>query len=255
MKLFASDIDNTILPQHMNLYSKENMQSLFKLLRSIKNLQIAYFTGRNISLTLETLPMLPSPDFIAPEVGTSLYYFENNEWKKDKSYDEYLLSSKYNREEIQNNMQNIPGLYLQEQSVQTTFKLSYYLHLDHEKEALDTITRKIDNHRAKIIYSKDKIKNVGLVDIIPTQGGKAEALSFLINKIKIKQKDVVYAGDSGNDIDVFNSGFNSIIVGNASPVLKNMFNKYSHIYIAKHNFSKGIVEGINHFRNLTFYQN
>ncbi len=245
MKLFASDIDNTLIPQKKEFFCKEDILYLQKILNGIEGLKIAYLSGRRIELILEVLPFLPPPSFLVADVGTSLYFLKNNNWEKDKSYEKYLLKSKYNGKEIEKELKNIEGLFEQEEEAQNDFKLSYYLEMEYQEKALSLIKKKVDPNSAKIIYSKDNLKGLGLIDIIPQRAGKAGALNFLANKMGLKNEDIIYAGDSGNDMDIFDAGFKSIIVGNASLDLKNSISlKKKNVYIAKKHFSKGIVEGI-----------
>lgn len=233
MKLFASDIDNTLIPQKEPL----NIEEIKKLEELLRGFTVVYLSGRNFSLVTEILPLLPSADFIAPEVGTSIYKGE----KKDKEYEEYLLSTGYHWKALEGKLRGIEGLSLQEESAQTNLKLSYYLE---RESSLSEVEKALKDTPTKIVYSKDIVKNIGLLDIIPNKGGKAGAMKFISRKLGIDKKDVFYAGDSGNDFDALNSGFKGIVVGNASTELKNAFKNDPDVYIAGGRFSKGVIEGI-----------
>ncbi len=233
MKIFASDIDNTLIPQKEPL----NIEDIKKLEELLKGVTVVYLSGRNFSLITEVLPLLPTVDFTAPEVGTSIYKGE----EKDKEYEEYLLSTGYDWKALEGKLRGIEGLSLQEQSAQTNLKLSYYLQKDY---LLSEVEKVLKNTPTKIVYSRDIVKDVGLLDIIPDKGGKAGALKFISHKLGVDKKDVFYAGDSGNDFDALNSGFKGIVVGNASTELKNAFKNDPDVYIAGGRFSKGVIEGI-----------
>ncbi len=246
MKLFASDIDNTLIPQKESL-NREYIEKLKQILAKVGDIKIAYITGRKLSLALEALTVLPHPDFISPEVGNSIYYFDGLSYKKMEEYEQHLEDSGYNREKIANKIKDAKGLSIQERDVQTKFKLSYYLDLDYEK-TLFKIKKVLKQDPVKVVYSVDIVKGLGLVDIIPIRGGKEGALKFLANRVKADNNQIIYAGDSGNDFDALTAGFNGILVGNASDDLKKILSKKKfNVYTAKGNFSSGVVEGIKYF--------
>ena len=70
-------------------------------------------------------------------------------------------------------------------------------------------------------------------------------VNYAILKLGIKKNNVLVCGDSGNDLELFKSGFRGIIVGNAQPELKKY--KGKNAYHAKKNYSAGIIEGLKKF--------
>lgn len=250
MKLFASDIDNTLVPQG-KVPDKNDIQRLEQYLNNITGVKIAYISGRNFSMTQEVLSKfhLPRPDFIASDVGTLIHYLQDGKWKKDKKFEKYLASSGFNREAIKAELEDMEGVSLQEEEVQSEFKLSYYTDLGKkEKSTLFAIEEILEEIPGKLIYSEDQRRRVGLIDIVPRVGGKVGAIKFLSREVGADMKEVVYAGDSGNDIDIFNAGFKGILVGNASPKIKKAFrNEQSRVYVANDKFCQGVIEGLEHF--------
>lgn len=248
MKLFASDIDNTLVPQKEEL-EEEDIKDLEDLLREAGDIKVAYISGRNLSLTQEVLSenSLPEPDFAATDVGTLIYSLNGEEWEEDPEYQDHLALTGYDRRELQEKLKEVEGLTLQEEEAQTEFKLSYYLELDKKNEILPRIREAVEGGPAQLIYSEDIVKNVGLVDIIPDAGGKAGALDFLAQKLGADKDEVIYAGDSGNDLDALSAGFNGIVVGNASEELKEKLRDQPDVYVAEGRFARGIVEGVKHF--------
>ncbi len=250
MKLFACDLDNTLIPQQEEV-DRDNINELNRLLKLIPNLKIAYISGRNFTLTLKVLSEhhLLKPDFIASDVGNSIYVLKQGEWSKSTEYQNYLAATGFDQEKIKRRLKNIKNIYPQEKENQSKFKLSYYLDLRGEyKYVLSDIKQILKKSSAQLIYSEDELKNIGLLDIVPKKGGKAGALKFLAEKIGAKKDKVVYAGDSGNDLDALNVGFKGILVGNASKDLRDFFSQESsHVYVAKNKFSGGVIEGIRYF--------
>lgn len=248
MKLFASDIDNTLIPQKEEP-DKGEIEKLKNYLDEIGDVKIAYVSGRNLELVQEVLSdhCLPLPDFVATDVGTLIYTFDGEDWKKDPEYRDHLALTGYDKKEIEEKLKGIKGLELQEESAQTEFKLSYYLDLDRKKESLPQIRETVERGPAQLIYSEDRVKQVGLVDIIPEAGGKSGAVDFLAQKLEAEKEEVIYAGDSGNDLDALSAGFNGILVGNAPEELKKELSVYPNVYIAENEFIQGVIEGLKHF--------
>jgi len=111
--------------------------------------------------------------------------------------------------------------------------------------------------KVDIIFSIDPIKKVGLIDILPQSVNKASALEFLRKRLSVSKNDIVYCGDSGNDIIPLTSGYKSILVKNAKDKIKDTVSKINYdlgnidkLYIAKGNekmngnYSSGIIEGL-----------
>lgn len=248
MKLFASDIDNTLIPQKEEL-TQEDIRELEEVLAEAGDVKVAYISGRNLPLVEEVLAnyYLPQPDFVATDVGTLIYVFNGEDWEEDEDYRDHLALTGYNRKELEQKLREIEGIALQEEEAQTEFKLSYYLDLESKQESLPQIRKAIAESPAQLIYSEDNLKKVGLVDIIPQAGGKAGALDFLAQKLEAEEDEVVYAGDSGNDLDALSAGYNGIVVGNASGELRKNLTDHSRIYMAENDFSRGVAEGVNYF--------
>ncbi len=71
-----------------------------------------------------------------------------------------------------------------------------------------------------IVYSVDETDNIGLLDILPKYATKLTALEYLRQKLGYSKDEVVYCGDSGNDILPLTFGYKSILVRNAIPEIK-----------------------------------
>jgi hydroxymethylpyrimidine pyrophosphatase-like HAD family hydrolase len=78
------------------------------------------------------------------------------------------------------------------------------------------------------------------LDIIPARANKLQAIRFLIQQEQFTEDRTVFAGDSGNDLDVLASSLQAILVKNATQevreeALKTLTDKYmmQHLYLAK----------------------
>ena len=100
-----------------------------------------------------------------------------------------------------------------------------------------------------------------MVDIVPACASKLQAIQFLIQQELFPEDRTVFAGDSGNDLDVLTSGLQTILVKNATEdVRKNALKKLSEknltnrMYLPQGNFfgmngnyAAGVMEGLAHF--------
>jgi len=262
MKLLATDMDRTLLPNGNDKY--DNSINLFNKMIEDNNIKIAYVTGRNLNLVKKAIKeySIKKPDYLICSVGSQIYVKKNERFISDKGWKEYILKKcpTWNYEKISKKLLKVKGLKIQEKSAQNEFKLSYYV-ID-EKTILN-VKKYVSEKNANIVYSWDPLKGIGLLDILPKNVNKHEALKYLISKNKFE--DVVYSGDSGNDIDVIKSGVKSILVKNSDMQLKSFVKEFlknkktNNIYIAKGNFkiknkklngnySSGIIEGLKHFK-------
>ena len=94
---------------------------------------------------------------------------------------------------------------------------------------------------AKVIFSGNKN-----LDIIPQAAGKGEVIEYLRQQLNISAKQVVVAGDSGNDVDMFIPPYRGIVVGNADPDLEQL--KGDHIYHARAFYAAGVLEGLKYWQ-------
>ncbi|MNT83606.1 Mannosylfructose-phosphate phosphatase [compost metagenome] len=85
------------------------------------------------------------------------------------------------------------------------------------------------------------------LDFIPKRASKGNAIKFLCRKWSIPLSNVIAAGDSGNDIDMFRGAIKGIIVGNRSVEL-NHYQTGKSIFVAKSAASLGILEGLKHYK-------
>lgn len=270
MKIIATDLDRTLIPDGNEPLSKSGMK-IFKKILEKKKFKLVFVTGRNKGLILEGIKKysLPKPDFCISSVGTIIYKYSGDKleeipgWKKEIKRN----SKNFKIKKIKSSLKKIP-IKEQPKKHLNEFKQSYFVKLNKNTESVVALVReKIEKSRvsAQVVYSVDHEKRVGLIDIIPKSADKVKALKFLTKKLKVKKENVVYAGDSGNDTTSLTSGLKAVLVKNASHDIKEAIIKISEekkiknkVYLAKGkfrfmgknlngNYVSGILEGLNHF--------
>ena len=259
-KIISTDLDRTLIPNGKEKY--DGSLKIFKEIISRKNFVLIYVTGRSLKLTKKAIKKysLPLPDYLVSDVGTTIYkplkgkLIPLSSWEKEIQ----KKSSNWNVKKIKKSLKDIKEIKLQERKKQNKFKVSFYLKKpflkNNPEKIINKIKKRVSVFSSRVIYSVDFPKTRGLIDVVPDCSSKKEALEFVIKKLKVLKKDVIFCGDSGNDISILNSNFNSVIVANADKKLKKQIKKKKGIYIAKKqkhlngNYVSGIIQGMIYFK-------
>jgi sucrose-6F-phosphate phosphohydrolase len=229
---------------------------------------LVYVTGRHKALVQQAIKnyALPEPNFAITDVGSKIYQVNNGEWSELIDWTQEITPSWKGKShiEIKAYLDDVPDLLIQESHKQNSHKLSYYLPLFVDKNAvIDNVRQRLEKEGIKtsLIWSIDEPKNIGLLDILPDNASKLHAIEFLQKRLDYQHHETVFAGDSGNDMPVLVSAIQSILVDNASDEIKEVAlqqvqkNGYQpSLYIAKAercgmnaNYAAGVLEGIGHF--------
>lgn len=239
--LLVSDIDGTLIEPKLNNPGLDELKKY--LTERNEKMAFAMASGRNLELVKKIIDdeQLPVPDFIICSVGTEIYYTNGIDYVLDKGWAKFL-SGRWKREDIANRLDKISWIRLQEAEAQNPYKISYY----YEKEQY--------NHEELIQvlgtgwYKVNIIPSHGqYLDFIPKRASKGNAIKFLCRKWAIPLPNVIAAGDSGNDIDMFRGPVKGIIVGNRSVELADYITT-KNIYVSKKHASAGVLEGLKHYK-------
>jgi len=265
--LICSDLDRTIIP---NGYQEESAYArpVFGRLADHSNIYLAYVSGRDKKLILDAIEeySLPIPDYAIGDVGTTLYRVMSGNWQLSNDWS-FEIGQDWKGlawETLSEFFKDMEEIRLQESEKQNQYKLSFYAdqHIDHRRLIKNIRVVLAQNGiRASIIWSVDEISANGLLDIIPARANKLHAIQFLMQEEQFPEDRTVFAGDSGNDLDVLTSGLQAILVKNAmDEVRKEAVEKLSdkhmlnRLYLPEGNFlglngnyAAGVVEGLFHF--------
>ena len=253
-------MDRTVIP---NGHDKESHQArpLFRKLTNQPEITLVYVTGRHKELIEQAIQEydLPVPDYALADVGTTIYNIKNDHWEISTSWHEAIAPDWQGKQraDLMTLLKDHPELELQEKEKQNHYKLSYYTP---ENIKLDVLLYEIRERfktksiLASFIWSIDDLTHQGLLDILPHSANKLHAIRFLMEQLGFDESNTVFAGDSGNDMEVFASSIKSIIVGNATENVKQEALKKAGIpeneqqlYIAKENYSAGVIEGLKYY--------
>lgn len=260
--LLCTDLDRTLIPNGRQAESP-GVRELFSRFVRRPEVSLAYVTGRHLDLIHAAMDAydLPTPDFAIADVGTSIYHVEGGAWRHWQPWDDVIAGDWQGRsaEDVHAVLRDLGGLKLQEPDRQNTHKLSYYVDLMiDEREAMAAVEQRlVDNGiRARVIWSIDEEHRIGLLDILPASASKRHAIAFLMSSGHYDADHAVFAGDSGNDLDVLLSPMHAVLVANADPKVRAVVAQASpdNTYVAQGGFlglngyySAGILEGVAHF--------
>lgn len=263
----CSDLDRTILP---NGFQEESpgMRHVLRKIAKHPAMMLVYVTGRNQALVLDAIDEfdIPVPDYVIGDVGTTLYRVTASGWEMVESWRQHIRKDWKGLagQDLAALLEDLDELQLQESAKQSRYKLSYYANnsVDHRR-LVDNIRRRLQSEHiaTAVVWSVDEAKATGLIDILPKHATKLHAIKFFLKIQKIAEDRAVFAGDSGNDLDVLTSGLQAVLVKNAAEdVRKEALELLSkkqmteRLYLARGgflgmngNYSAGVLEGLVHF--------
>lgn len=265
--LLCTDMDRTVIPNGKEP-EDPRARRRFRAFCSREEVALVYVTGRHQALVKDAIKAygLPEPDFAITDVGTKIYRVNDNAWQPLESWEEEIDKAWKGKshEQIRQLLEPVRELELQEKSKQNTHKLSYYLSLDSDHQSvMARMQHYLDDAgiMASLIWSIDEPKNIGLLDCLPQNATKQHAIEFLQSQLGYRKEEVVFAGDSGNDLPVLVSPVPSVLVANASDDIKadalRLVKENGNgdaFYIAKAgglgmngNYAAGVLQGVWHF--------
>lgn len=265
--LICSDLDRTLLPNGHHPESPGAREAMKRLV-SRDEIDLAYVSGRDLALVLSAMESyrLPDPRWIIGDVGTSIHESAPGGWRLSESWQALILRDwgKNRPARLMDALDGIGGMAPQEPARQGAAKISYYTAVDADRSGIEsTIAKRLGQLEVsyRLVWSADEILNRGLLDILPVSASKLHAIEFLIAERQHTRDRTLFAGDSGNDLEVLASDLPSVLVANAHEDLRalavELAARQGHgdaLYLARGgflgmngNYSAGILEGVGHY--------
>jgi len=234
--LLAADIDGTMLGDALG-------ETLLHQFFTSQNelVMLAYVTGRHRQsvLTLIEEDRLPRPHFICSEVGTEILDMNDPSNHMGQAYADQA-SQGWDLQEIYDRGLG-DGIRRQEfETGQPRFQAGFYW--DARPESLQAFHDRLSH--LEQIYIQASYNTY--IDVFPISHGKGKAVRFLQEQLGLSADHVAVAGDSGNDRQMFETGFKGIVPVNALDELKFLASQSWH-YHSPYPAGRGVLDGLNYF--------
>ena len=232
MLLLATDLDGTFLGG-----KSADKQQLYRVIRENPSIRLVFVTGRGLETVIPLLndPVIPNPDYIICDVGATIVNGRTLEPVQpiqaeiENRWPGSLL--------VGNSLKDISGLRRQE--VPMTRRSSYFFDAETDMDQLHETAKGLN---CDVLVSAGKY-----VDVLPPGVNKGYTLKQLVNLLKISGDQILVAGDTLNDLSLYQTGFKGVVVGEAEPALIRATASQSLIYQAKRPGCGGILESFKAF--------
>lgn len=231
--LLATDLDNTWVGD------RQALQELVEVFESApQDIALIYVTGRHLASVQQLISEedLPYPDIIISDVGTKIWHAP--EWIEDRTW-RSLMESGWDSERVKKSASHFPDLT--PQKLPNDCRVSFTV--DRSPETVRQFEHSLIEQQIahQFVFSSNQD-----VDMLPEGAGKGNALDYVIREFFHPSVHILVAGDSGNDIDMLDREWPSVIVGNAHDELKNIPDRHN-LFRAERDFAGGIHEAWRHF--------
>lgn len=230
--LLATDLDGTFLGG-----KSIQKQQLYRIIREKKDTLLVFVTGRGLERVIPLLndPIIPNPDYIICDVGATIVNGHTLEpvdilqHPIEKSWPGSLT--------IREALKGIEGMDYQEVPQQR--RCSFYTN---KPSVIEEVKKRVAKLDCEIIFSADKF-----LDILPKGVNKGTSLVKLVNFLKINHDRVLVAGDTLNDLAMYEQGFNGVVVGKAEQKLLDATIHLPNVHHANAEGAGGITEAMEYF--------
>lgn len=180
---------------------------------------------------------IPTPQYIIADVGTSVLEGESLEPVQplqnsiSQRWYETLESIKDLRESLEEQ--------LERQDQPQERRLSYYVTRDSVPYKL---VRELRKRQCDVLHS-----NEIYLDILPKGTNKGSTLEALAEHLGVPKERVIVAGDTLNDLSMYQYGFKGVVLSNSELPLKEATKKMENAYLSRAPGTRGILEALHHF--------
>lgn len=235
--ILATDLDGTFLGG-----KSLHKQELYRLIRNNKSIRLVFVTGRGLETVIPLLndPIIPNPDYIICDVGATIVNGHTLEPVQEI------------QAEIERNwpgtfvvMDCLKDLGLQYQAVPQQRRCSYYTD---DESIVGEVKKRVEPLGCNVIYSAGKF-----LDVLPKNIHKGNTLVNLVKYLKAENENVLVAGDTLNDLEMYRCGYKGVVVGNAEKKLVEHTTGIDDICYAKAEGAGGILEALENFEAFAKY--
>lgn len=234
--LLAVDLDGTFLGG-----AESDRRALYDLIdRRRAEIALLYVTGRDISFAsgLARFGEAPAPDMIIGDVGTSVVV--GPEWIPHEAVEAWIDERWPGPTRAAEIMAGRQGLA--PQRVFGGRRLSYFFV---DAAAAEAAAVEIEAAGYAALMSANTF-----FDVLPPGVNKGQTLLQLISHEGFKPERVLCAGDTMNDLSLFQTGLRGVAVGNSESCLRDAVQALDNVYCAARAGAGGILEALHRFEML-----
>jgi len=230
--LLATDLDGTFLAG-----DPENRLKLYRLIVAHPEIDLVFVTGRGLEAVLPLLsdPTIPQPDYIICDVGCTVVHGASQQAIQplQGEIDELWPGEQV----VESALSSFEGL--QRQEVPQERRVSYFCDNDLVNE--DMLAR-VSALSCDVLFSAGKY-----LDILPRGVNKGRTLSRLVEHLGVDPESVLVAGDTLNDLSMYQHEFKGVCVGASEAGLLAATEHQARVLHAGASGCGGILEAFEHF--------
>lgn len=233
--ILATDLDGTFAGG-----TPDDRRRLQSILSALAGSTLLYVTGRCVAATRELMAEadLPLPDVLIADVGTTVV---RGEAFTPVTEIEAEIERRWpGGDTVRERLKGTPGI--EEQELRVPHRVSYWLREGSMDEAMRRMAERLEG------LGLDLVGSAGVyIDVLPRGVNKGTTLRRVLAWLGRPGADVVVAGDTLNDLALFETGLCGVVVGNCEPQLRERVGHLDHLYLAEGEGAAGILEGLRHF--------
>ncbi|MDO5693229.1 MAG: glucosylglycerol-phosphate synthase [Pseudomonadota bacterium] len=231
--ILATDLDGTLLGG-----DEAARHRLYTQLRALgDDVMVIYVTGRGLESVMSLLsdPVLPQPSYVIADVGATIVSVPDLAAVEPLQHD---IEARWPGEQtVLDRLQSFDQL--ERQQVPQERRCSYWV--EDEKQIPARLPNAVRALGCELLLSAGRY-----LDILPGGVSKGATLSALIEFLGLPIERVVVAGDTLNDLSMYQIGARGIVVGLAEKSLLDAVGEHPHVHVAQAAGAGGIEEGLRH---------
>ncbi|PCC99041.1 glucosylglycerol-phosphate synthase [Halopseudomonas pelagia] len=230
--ILATDLDGTFLGG-----DPDNRQRLYQLIDAHPDIQLIFVTGRGLEVVVPLLsdPAIPRPDYIICDVGATLV--DGHTLQAVYPLQSEIEATWPGEQVVAARMAEFPGI--DRQTVPQQRRCSYFCD---EGAVTEEVREAVKALGCDLLYSADMY-----LDCLPAGVNKGSTLRRLIEHLAVSEDEVLVAGDTLNDLSMYEQGFKGVCVGESETALLDATADRAKVLHARLSGCGGILEAFGHF--------